>query len=127
MNTAASSPKSTTGWFKSSFSNPSQACVEIRFADGLVQVRDSKDRGEGPVIDVPGREWPTVLAEVAGLVPGGTNRTIRIVLRADGGADFQPLPARSLTLSYTAAEWDAFVAGVRAGEFDLPHSARPAA
>ncbi|MEU6262265.1 DUF397 domain-containing protein [Saccharopolyspora shandongensis] len=110
-----------------STSNPSQACVEIRFADGLVQVRDSKDRGEGPVIDVPGREWPTVLAEVAGLVGGGTNRAIRIVLHADGGADFQPLPARSLALSYTAAEWDAFVAGVRAGEFDLPYSARPAA
>ncbi|MGW5643525.1 DUF397 domain-containing protein [Saccharopolyspora sp. NPDC003752] len=127
MNTAASSPKPTTGWFKSSFSNPSQACVEIRFADDLVQVRDSKDRGEGPVIDVLGREWPTVLAEVAGLVPRGTNRAIRIVRHADGGADFQPLPARSLALRYTAAEWDAFVAGVRAGEFDLPRSVRPAA
>ncbi|MEV5539933.1 DUF397 domain-containing protein [Saccharopolyspora shandongensis] len=127
MKTAASSPKPTTGWFKSSFSNPSQACVEIRFADGLVQVRDSKDHGEGPVIDVPGREWPTVLAEAAGRLPTGTNRAIRIVQHADGGANLQPLPARSLTLSYTAAEWEAFVAGIHAGEFDLPHSARPAA
>ncbi|MGI8305576.1 DUF397 domain-containing protein [Saccharopolyspora hattusasensis] len=127
MNTVASSQKPTTSWFKSSFSNPSQNCVEIRFADGLVHVRDSKDRGEGPVISAPGNAWSTLLAEVAGRLPVGTSGTIRIVHRTDGGADLQSLPARSLTLSYTAAEWDAFVAGVRAGEFDLPHSAQPAA
>ncbi|QIZ38416.1 DUF397 domain-containing protein [Saccharopolyspora sp. ASAGF58] len=127
MNTAASSTQPTTGWFKSSFSNPSQACVEVRFSDRAVYVRDSKDCGEGPVISVSGNAWSTLLAEVAGRLPVGTSGTIRIVHRTDGGADLQSLPARSLTLSYTAAEWDAFVAGVRAGEFDLPHSAQPAA
>ncbi|WP_190813204.1 DUF397 domain-containing protein [Saccharopolyspora pogona] len=127
MNTAASSTQPPTGWFKSSFSNPSQACVEVRFSDRAVHVRDSKDRGEGPVISVSGNAWSTLLAEVAGRLPVGTSRTIRIVHRTDGGADLQSLPARSLTLSYTATEWDAFVAGVRAGEFDLPHSAQPAA
>lgn len=28
-------------------------------------------------------------------------------------------------LTLTAAEWDAFIAGVKDGEFDLPHQATP--
>ena len=76
---------------------------------------------------MPGGEWPTVLAEISGRLPIGTNQAIRIVRRTDGGADLQPLPARSLMLACTPGEWDAFVAGVRAGEFDLPNAAQPAA
>ncbi|MGP4016561.1 DUF397 domain-containing protein [Saccharopolyspora sp. 5N708] len=116
-----------SAWFKSSYSNPSQACVEIRFGGGAVRVRDSKDHGNGPSIAVPEAEWPTVLAEVTGRLPAGANRTIRIAHRADGGVDLRPRATASLTLSYTPAEWDAFVAGVGDGEFDLPHTAEPAA
>ncbi|MCI2417960.1 DUF397 domain-containing protein [Saccharopolyspora sp. K220] len=76
MNSAS---PTASGWFKSSYSSPSQNCVEIQFADGAVRIRDSKDRGNGPIIGVP------------------------------------------------RAEWDAFVSGVRDGEFDLPRTARPAA
>lgn len=76
---------------------------------------------------MPGAVWSTLLAEVVGRLPADTNRTIHIAHRTDGGADLQSIPARSLTLSYTAAEWDAFVAGVRAGEFDLPSTSQPAA
>lgn len=37
------------------------------------------------------------------------------------------MPVGEFTLSYTASEWDAFVAGVRNGEFDLPTKAQPGA
>jgi len=55
---------------KSSFSVYLVACVEVGVRDGLIRVRDSKDR--------------------------------------DGGE-----------LTFDAGEWDAFVRGVKAGEFDL--------
>jgi hypothetical protein len=60
-------------WRKSSFSGANGGnCVEVGQAgDGAVLVRDTKDRGHGPVH------------------------------------------------RYSAAEWRAFVAGVRNGEFDL--------
>ena len=55
---------------KSSFSTYLVACVEIGVRDGLIRVRDTKDR--------------------------------------DGGE-----------LTFNAAEWSAFVRGVKAGEFDF--------
>jgi hypothetical protein len=55
---------------KSSFSTYLVACVEVGVRDGLIRVRDSKDRDRGE-------------------------------------------------LTFNADEWDAFVRGVKAGEFDL--------
>ena len=49
-----------------------KSCVEIALAKGVIGVRDSKDRGTGPV------------------------------------------------LAFTEAEWSAFLAGAKRGEFDLP-------
>lgn len=58
-------------WFKSSFSDGNNgSCVEVAFGADRVGVRDSKQRGRGPVHAV------------------------------------------------TPAGWDAFLSGVRAGEFD---------
>lgn len=57
---------------KSSYSGSSNpACVEIGFETSAVLMRDSKDRGRGPV------------------------------------------------LRFTVAEWEAFLAGAKDGEFDL--------
>lgn len=50
------------GWFKSSFSSASQACVEIRFHGGRVSVRDAKHRD--PVLTVGARRWTAFLALV---------------------------------------------------------------
>lgn len=60
-------------WRKSTFSSEGSAnCVETAFTgDGEVLVRDTKDKGEGPI------------------------------------------------LRFTLAEWDAFVAGAKDGEFDV--------
>ncbi len=61
----------TDRYIKSSFSGAA-GCVEVRkFSDGMVGVRDSKDKSKPPHV-------------------------------------------------FTPEEWVAFVAGVRAGEFDLP-------
>jgi hypothetical protein len=58
-------------WRKSTFST-TNGCVEVAMAGDRIAVRDSKQRGSGPVLE------------------------------------------------FTAAEWDAFLGGVRDGEFDLP-------
>jgi hypothetical protein len=38
-----------TGWIKASASNADGSCVEQRAHDGMIEVRDTKDRG-GPVL-----------------------------------------------------------------------------
>jgi hypothetical protein len=58
------------GWRKSSFSNGGDNCVEVAANGGTVAVRDSKDRGQTPLV-------------------------------------------------FTRDEWAAFLAGAKAGEFDL--------
>jgi len=64
-------------WRKSSFSgNGGASCVEVARHDGMILVRDTKNRGKGPVH------------------------------------------------RYTPAEWRAFIAGVRNGEFDPDESGR---
>ncbi|MFI6871568.1 DUF397 domain-containing protein [Nocardia sp. NPDC050406] len=47
-------PKGT--WFKSSFSESSNACVEVRFDDSAVGVRDSK-YPDGPELSFPPQSW----------------------------------------------------------------------
>lgn len=39
----------TTPWLKASASDPQGSCVEQRAHDGMIEVRDTKDRG-GPVL-----------------------------------------------------------------------------
>jgi hypothetical protein len=57
-------------WRKSTFST-TNGCVEVAVVGDRIGVRDSKQQGQGPVLE------------------------------------------------FTAAEWDAFLGGVRGGEFDL--------
>jgi len=47
-------------WFKSSFSNGGQACVEVRFDGDHVSVRDSKDPN-GPILTFTRTEWTAFL------------------------------------------------------------------
>jgi len=54
MNTA------TTPWVKARRSSNAGACVEVRRHNGMIEVRDSKDRS-GPVLRFTGPEWDAFL------------------------------------------------------------------
>jgi len=47
---SVSTTSDPTQWIKAQRSNGSGNCVEMRQCDGLVQVRDTKDAGQGPVL-----------------------------------------------------------------------------
>lgn len=50
-----------------------------------------------------------------------SNGCVEVAFLPDGGVAVRDTKDRSLAPHvYTPAEWDAFVAGVRAGEFDRP-------
>lgn len=52
---------------------------------------------------------------------GNGNSCVEVAFLPDGGVLVRDTKDRALAPHhYTAAEWDAFVAGVRAGEFDRP-------
>jgi hypothetical protein len=51
----------TTPWIKASASNEDGSCIEQRVADGVVEVRDTKDRS-GPVLRFRPDEFAAWLA-----------------------------------------------------------------
>lgn len=76
-------------WFKSSFSNPQGACVEVAFKKSSFS------------------------AQNGGCVEVSRPSANQILVR--------DTKDRSLTPHvYTDVEWDAFIKGAKAGEFDLP-------
>ncbi|ATL68635.1 DUF397 domain-containing protein [Nocardia terpenica] len=108
-------------WFKASFSTDSSNCVEIRFGDGVVLIRDSKylrdpanDSAAQPFISIPTHDWPTFLNAARGFEGTSRHGLPAIEHHASGEVS---LHADGTTLTYTAAEWTAFVSGIRAGEF----------
>lgn len=52
-------------WFKSSYSDNSLGCVEVRFDGDAVLVRDSKDRAHGPTLAVTTTGWAAFLDGLA--------------------------------------------------------------
>ncbi|HEY8527942.1 MAG TPA: DUF397 domain-containing protein [Acidimicrobiales bacterium] len=59
-----SAPK-FTNWRTSSRSSGGDNCVEVAFAaDGTVGVRDSKQQGDGPVLEFTPAEWEAFLGGV---------------------------------------------------------------
>ncbi|WP_019547501.1 DUF397 domain-containing protein [Streptomyces sulphureus] len=58
--------KNNTDWFKSSYLNGQQNCVEVRTMPATVSARDSKDRTRGE-LTVPTAGW---FAFVAGVTAG---------------------------------------------------------
>lgn len=108
-----------TDWFTSSRSNNGNQCVEVRFDGDAVLIRDSKYRrnpanrtAEEPIITVTASLWTSFINL---LNSGRSHNELIVQTCADGSAT---LRHGDITLSYTPEEWDAFIAGVRAGEFD---------
>ncbi len=73
-----------------------------------VLLRDTKDRGDGPVIAFAPAQWTAFLSMV-----DTTAATIHQV-----GTETH-LRAGAVTLRFTASEWAALQAGVQDDEFDL--------
>lgn len=57
---------SSTGWFKSSYSASNSSCVEIKFSDQVVLIRDTKNHGTGPTIALTAGPWRVFLRELTG-------------------------------------------------------------
>jgi hypothetical protein len=65
MDNTHPTPPRQTAWFKSSRSTNANACVEVRFSDKTVYVRDSKELGAGPIIAMSAVQWAGFLADAA--------------------------------------------------------------
>ena len=50
-------------WRKSTRSGSSQTCVEVSAAERVIGVRDTKQHGEGLVLEFPAATWRAFLAE----------------------------------------------------------------
>ncbi|QBS42225.1 DUF397 domain-containing protein [Nocardia sp. CS682] len=120
MATTATPRSVFTDWFRSTRSNNGNQCVEVRFDGDAVLIRDSKYRrdpahrpADEPIITVTAREWSAFLdaLRTAHRPPGA--------LTASTAADGHTTLRHGTTvLRYTPQEWDAFLLGVRDGEFD---------
>ncbi|TQM79461.1 uncharacterized protein DUF397 [Saccharothrix saharensis] len=113
------SPATARGWFKSSFSTASGDCVEVRFDGDVVLVRDTKDRGDGPVITLDAVRWDDFLRRL--LVGSVDAESALAVLPEPNGGTILRARHDGTALRYTRGEWEMFMRGVRAGEFT--HSA----
>ncbi|MBU3062846.1 DUF397 domain-containing protein [Nocardia sp. NEAU-G5] len=108
-------------WFKSSFSRDAASCVEVRFTPGTALIRDSKylrnpanPPAAQPIIAIPVASWNAFLSLATGhptTAPGLPALTVH----PDGGATLRS--PDGTTLTYTPAEWTAYVSGIHAGEF----------
>ncbi len=103
------------GWRTSTRSNNGANCVEVDFTATGMLMRDTKDRGTGPVIDFTADQWARFVHEILDGLPSA-NGAVTVSHR--GAATEVRSLATDRTLRYTAGEWTAFLAGARDGEFD---------
>ncbi|WP_431957800.1 DUF397 domain-containing protein [Nocardia lijiangensis] len=60
-------PSAETGWFKSSYSSDSVACVQVKFEPGRVLIRDTKYRGEPngrPMLTCSPADWAALTSGI---------------------------------------------------------------
>jgi hypothetical protein len=115
-----------TGWFKSSFTDNANACVEVCYAGDRVLIRDSKylrDPANAPerqpIITITSAQWAGFLGELTGTAIPGSNGALLVDVHPDGAATLRTADGRT-ALHYTPGEWRAYLAGVHAQEFALP-------
>lgn len=74
--------------------------------------------GSGPIITMPISHWPSFLTPATSGAVVDAAQLIRIDHRSNGETALHATNTGT-TLTYTAAEWTAFIAGAVVGEFDL--------
>jgi hypothetical protein len=99
--------------------------VEAAPGRRVVQVRDTKDGGLGPILLLDHAAWAEFRAAALTRRTGSAGG-VTIVHDArrtrHGGAEIDTtwhVSCGDRTLHYTDSEWAAFAAGVRAGEFEF--------
>lgn len=101
-------------WRKSSYSCDSANCVEVAAVDGRVLVRDSKLGNDSPVLTYSTAGWDHLITVL---------RLVDLFKRTEmtnaGERVYCLTDSRLAHLHVTEGERDAFLAGVRAGEFDV--------
>lgn len=102
------------GWRMSTRCNNSGNCVEVDFTAAGLQMRDSKARGAGPIIDFTPTQWAVFVSESVDGLPSANGAVT--VTRQDG-TQVRSI-ASGAVLRFTPGEWSAFVEGARDGEFD---------
>lgn len=116
-------------WKKSTWSNPSGNCVEVRRdpSNDLVWLRDTKLGKNSPVLMFPEQVWIgfTRALKTENALPFGYPINTRPAWDAEGREtghvevrDYR-LNGGSPILTFTKDEWTAFVEGVKDNEFDL--------
>lgn len=115
-------PTQDTGWFKSSHSASTEACVEVSVSDGHILVRHSKTSGIAdvapPTIAIAERDWASFL-DATRRASGWRTAAGMALTVADDGSAILAFPPAGIELAYTATEWAAFAAGAAGGHFDL--------
>jgi hypothetical protein len=108
----------TSTWKKSSRSGAAGHCVEVRtHGRGEVQVRDTKLGDKSPWLIFSESDWKSFLDEIRAGIRCPHGGQITMWLGTDGMDMVDS--GRGAQLSFTNAEWNAFVAGVLDGDFDL--------
>lgn len=112
-------------WRTSSFTNNGDSCVEVELGPESVRIRDTKDRGTGPILVLDPAAWAALRAAAGTLAPG---RTGGLRVATDRRETVHAGVPRTTTwhvatgaheLHFTDAERAAFAAGVHAGEFSF--------
>ena len=115
-------------WFKSTFSDNAASCLEVRFTANHVHIRDSKyrrdptnDPAHEPVLTITPGEWAEFLHTVTTHHDTDPDAALTVEVTRTGTAT---LRRAATTLTYTATEWQAFLDGAKAHQFDHPRLAR---
>lgn len=118
-------------WFKSSASNGAGTCVEVRFHGDLVSIRDSKYRRDPthgphrePILTVAAEQWTAFLADLTG--PGAPATDSPLIVESGPIGPLLRTTNQDTVLQFTHAEWQSFLTGVHAHEFDHPRRRHPA-
>jgi len=116
-------------WRTSSYSSNGSDCVEVApTADGVL-IRDTKQRGDGPIIRFRTAQWVAFLHCAAGTDAASTTDRFSITedrqpVKDDGSATATTWHVHcrnsGSTLHFTPSEWTAFRAGICRGEFNFP-------